>query len=239
LRSKPSNPCTSLIHTTTSYHGTTGRTTPRMIVWYYRDVHHFASPHGDRHPHELPDLNITITNMFAYHWALLEWLIVGTPHAPWQIGCLHQAIHPLSRPTPAPTLCLASLRLRHSPRVSLGDQSGRHTSGHPRHKTRPLFNGQWATHTPNHCTLYPCPCRAPLRLPNHIGDARSPPVPSRIATGPRHPIPGIGILRAHLTERTNIFHSSEPRPWFRNGQNATPDSGQLSETVILRWSSHV
>ncbi len=50
---------------------------------------------GDRHPHELPGLHIIRTRMLTLHRALLEWLIAGTPPALWQIGCLHQDIHPL------------------------------------------------------------------------------------------------------------------------------------------------
>jgi len=62
---------------------------------------------GDRRSHELSSLHITITRMLAFHQALLEWPLVSTPPALWHIGCLHQDIHPHTRPIPAPTLCSA------------------------------------------------------------------------------------------------------------------------------------
>ena len=83
---------------------------------------------GVRHTHELRELYITITHMLTLHRALLEWLITGTPPTLWQLECLHQDMHPLAWPTPAPTLCLAFLRPRRSPRTNLGDQSGRDLS---------------------------------------------------------------------------------------------------------------
>ncbi len=48
---------------------------------------------GDRLPHELPGQYITRDNMLTLHKALLEWLILGTPPAMWQIACIHQDIH--------------------------------------------------------------------------------------------------------------------------------------------------
>ena len=86
---------------------------------------------GDRHPHQLPGQYITRDHILTLHRALLEWRILSTPPAMWQIGCIHRDIHPPSRPTHAPTLCLASLRPRRSPRASPSGQSGRYLSGHP------------------------------------------------------------------------------------------------------------
>ncbi len=57
---------------------------------------------GDWHPHELPDHHITRTHMLTIHRALLEWLIAGTPPDLWQIGLLHQHIHPLVLAHPGP-----------------------------------------------------------------------------------------------------------------------------------------
>jgi hypothetical protein len=49
---------------------------------------------GTRQPHELPSLHITRTHILALHRALLEWLLMGTTPALWQLGCLPPDIHP-------------------------------------------------------------------------------------------------------------------------------------------------
>jgi hypothetical protein len=91
---------------------------------------------GDRHPHELCELYITITHMLTLHRALLEWLILDTPPALWQLGCLNQHIPPPTWPTSAPTHCLTFLHPRRSPRANLVDQRGRHMANPHRQPNR-------------------------------------------------------------------------------------------------------
>ena len=97
---------------------------------------------GNRHPHELPGLHVTITDMLVLHRALLEWRIVGTPSALWQLGCLHPDIHPPVSARTGPYPLLSSTAI-----TSL-------TKGHPWRPERSIYVG------PSSTTAWPSPANA-------------------------------------------------------------------------------
>ena len=92
---------------------------PRMVVRHHRDVQHSTPPPEGASPPRAPWPTHHQTHMMALHRALLKWLIAGTPPALWQLGCLHQGIHPASSahtgPYPLPSISATTMLTKGQP----------------------------------------------------------------------------------------------------------------------------
>ncbi len=147
---------------------------------------------------ELPGQHITRTRMLVLHRALLKWLIAGTSPALWQLGCLHQDIHP---PTSAHTDPYPLLSISATTSLTKGQpwRALRPLSIEPTLDHRIAFSSErWAARPPNHGTLLILPYRAPPIPSTPTRDTGSPPDTACIPASPRPLLPEGGTFRPCL-----------------------------------------
>ena len=161
-----------------------------------------------RHPHELYGQYITRDHMRTLHRALIEWLILGTPPALWQICCIHRDILPSAHAHTCPYSLLSIAATTSLPKGQPWRQERSTLVGPPPAiiLTPSVTGGE--PHTPQHTVLSPLPSARCLSFPrNRLEDIE--PTHGSIHTEPQPHTARSGTSCVYCPDRTHVLRTSE------------------------------